>query len=151
MGRVPENCGYTTQQADPNEAARIGPPTTAGLGICNGGLQVVQPSKKIYEQIIAALSTPATTDGYDFADQSLLSDTFRGRWVSLSYRYNALKTLRRIHAEIWRDGDVKNVHYILSPKPWEKRESDDETHAWWWEWNDKRLAREKEMGIQDGW
>lgn len=81
----------------------------------------------------------------------MLSDTFRGRWVPLSYRYNALKTLRWNHKDIWKDEDVKNVHYILSPKPWETKDSDDPTFAWWWECNDKRMTKEKEMGIQDGW
>lgn len=64
-----------------------------------------------------------------------------------------------VHREIWRDEEVKNVHYILNPKPWnerpeEKTGSDDVTkdplHRWWWEAKEERLGREKEMGIDDG-
>lgn len=105
----------------------------------------------LYKQIIATMNNPDATGSYDFSDQSLLSDIFHGKWVPLSYRYNALKTLRWCHKEIWRDEDVKNIHYILAPKPWEERESEDETHKWWWDVNDQRLAKEKEAGIVDGW
>lgn len=148
---VPANCGYTHQGANPEAAALEGAPADFGLGICNGGLQVVQPSMDLYKQIIATMNNPDATGSYDFSDQSLLSDIFHGRWVPLSYRYNALKTLRWCHKEIWRDEDVKNIHYILAPKPWEERESEDETHKWWWDVNDQRLAKEKEAGIVDGW
>lgn len=97
---------------------------------------------------------------YDFADQSLLSDVFYGRWVAIPYVYNALKTLRwkDVHAPIWRDEYVKNVHYILSPKPWDEspeerkkgeKEGRDGTHEWWWKFNDERLAEEKKSGIED--
>jgi len=82
----------------------------------------------------------------------LLADCFPGRWVSLPYVYNALKTMRwkGVHDVIWRDAEVKNVHYLLSPKPWDETEEDiksrgerEEIHAWWWEVNDARLASEK--------
>ena len=43
------------------------------------------------------------------------------------------------------------MHYVLSPKPWDDRESEDFTHKWWWECNDARVAKEKEAGISDGW
>lgn len=123
----------------------------------NGGLQVVNPSQATYDQIVSKLSSGSTSD-YDFADQSLLSDLFFGRWVALPYVYNALKTLRRegVHDAIWRDDKVKNVHYILSPKPWdEKGEADpagpgyDPTHAWWKALNEERLNDEKQKGIND--
>lgn len=91
----------------------------------------------------------------DFADQSLLSDLFKGCWVPLPYTYNALKTLRweGVHAPIWRDDRVKNIHYILSPKPWDemtpdgKNTSKDPTHAWWVDFNNERLELEKKLGV----
>lgn len=146
---VPENCGYTSQNSNPKEAATTGAPATFGLGILNGGLQVVNPSKALYDKIIAVIQNPSLTGSYEFADQSLLSDTFPGQWVPLSYRYNALKTLRWCHAPIWRDDEVKNVHYILSPKPWEDRNAEDPTHKWWWEMNEARIKDEGERA--DGW
>jgi len=120
----------------------------------NGGLQVVNPSMTVYNMILSKLQSPTTTS-YAFADQSLLSDLFRGRWVGLPYVYNALKTLRwdGVHKEIWRDENVKNVHYILTPKPWntrEVREEDKVTHGWFFDINDERIAKEKEAGVDDG-
>ena len=57
-----------------------------------------------------------------FAEQSLLSRLFPRRWAPLPYAYNALKTLRwrGVHDGLWRDGEVRCVHYILTPKPWER-------------------------------
>ena len=76
--------------------------------------------------------------------------------------YNALKTLRwkGVHDAIWRDDKVKNVHFILSPKPWDETQESladapvaprDESHEWWWEINNERLKHEKtQMGLDDG-
>ncbi|KAL4989719.1 nucleotide-diphospho-sugar transferase [Aspergillus falconensis] len=169
---VRSNCAYTTQHSHPGLASHIAPEASAGLGIPNGGLQVVNPSLEVYHKIIARLASAATSS-YDFADQSLLGDLFAGRWVALPYVYNALKTLRweGVHDVIWEDAEVKNVHYILDPKPWEgegenqgrdqkqngvedkdgKRKGKDALHEWWWEVNEERLREEKRMGINDGY
>lgn len=100
------------------------------------------------------MTDPTSIENYEFADQSLLSDLFLGRWVGLPYIYNALKTLRweGVHWPIWRDEEVKNIHYILSPKPWDEKpgEETDETHNWWRAANSERLAEEQEAGISDG-
>lgn len=152
--RIPSNCAFTHQHVATEEAQLIGAPCTTGLQYVNGGLQVVNPSMAVYNLIIAALQDPRTA-GYAFADQSLLSDLFRGRWVALPYIYNALKTLRwkGVHDAIWRDDKVKNVHYILSPKPWESkdvhRDEDRESHGWFWAANKERLAAERQAGIND--
>lgn len=136
-----------------------GPGPDKGLSICNGGLQVVEPNLAIYDRIQSALSKPTSTSGYDFADQSLLSDVFKDRWVPLSYKYNALKTLRVIHADAWDDSEVCNVHYILNPKPWDVRHladrlsseyDDTNTFQLWFKVDDERLASEAQRGIKDG-
>lgn len=152
---IPENCAFTTQHITPDLAQTEGPPSTAGLAMPNGGLQVVNPSTSVYDLITARLSDKSATANYEFADQSLLADAFPGRWVGLSYKYNALKTLRwdYVHAPIWRDDRVKNVHYILSPKPWDKVDLEgksDEAHQWWRNWNKERLNDERSKGIDDG-
>ncbi|KAK9465709.1 nucleotide-diphospho-sugar transferase [Lipomyces arxii] len=147
---IPENCSFTHQHDKPDLAQLEGAPTSTGLAICNGGLQVVNPSKAAYYKIIDAISQPSMTDNYEFADQSLLSDVFRDSWVPLPYKYNALKTLRDIHKPIWRDEEVKNVHYILTPKPWQSRDEDNKLFQWWWKINDERHAIEKEQGLYDG-
>lgn len=120
----------------------------------NGGLQVVNPSSAVYDLILQHMESGAAID-MDFADQSLLSDLFRGRWVPLPYVYNALKTMRweGVHKDIWSDEQVKNVHYILAPKPWDEVDAEgnyigqDPTHAWWMSVNQERLAVEKEKGV----
>ena len=85
--------------------------------------------------------------------------------------YNALKTMRwnGVHDVIWKDAEVKNVHYILSPKPWEEdpegRDQDQEQdgvetrdgnsdtkdplYDLWWKVNGGRLREEKRRGIND--
>lgn len=156
---VPANCAFTTQHSNPDAAQTEGASPLAGLAMPNGGLQVVNPSTEVYDLITAALSKPETA-GYDFSDQSLLSDLFPGRWVALPYVYNALKTMRwgGVHDAFWRDGEVKNLHYLLSPKPWEegeeqraKRDGRTEINRWWWEADARRKQEEKGRGIDDGW
>ena len=118
----------------------------------NGGLQVVNPSKRLYDLILERMTTDSAIESYEFADQSLLGDLFYGRWVALPYTYNALKTLPYVHKPIWRDDEVKNIHYILSPKPWDEKagEESEETHKWWTKANADRLQEEKGEGINDG-
>ncbi|PSN66111.1 glycosyl transferase family protein [Corynespora cassiicola Philippines] len=150
---VPEKCAFTPQHDQPDAAQKEGTSPSFGLGIPNGGLQVVNPSKEVYQLILDQLSKPSALD-YDFADQSLLGDLFHGRWVALPYIYNALKTLRweGVHHQIWRDSEVKNIHYILSPKPWDEKagEHKEESHKWWWDYNVERTEAEKKQGIDDG-
>ncbi len=154
---IPENCAFTAQHSTPDAAQTEGVASDYGVTMPNGGLQVVIPSGATYDLISEALQDDKTTS-YDFSDQSLLGDVFRGRWVPLPYIYNALKTLRwkGVHDAFWRDGEVKNVHYILSPKPFEESEEDmreskrDPTHLWWHDVNAKRLAEEKARGVDDG-
>lgn len=152
--RIPENCAFTTQHADSEKAQIEGASPVAGLGMPNGGLQVVNPSKLLYDSILGQMMTSSSVENYEFADQSLLADLFRDRWVALPYIYNALKTLRwqDVHAPIWQDKRVKNIHYILSPKPWDEKpgEGTDPTHQWWWAANFRRIADEQSMGIKDG-
>ncbi len=152
--RIPENCPFTTQHSDPEKAQKQGAPPTAGLGMPNGGLQVVNPSQVLYDLIMERMTTSSAIESYEFADQSLLSDLFHGRWVALPYVYNALKTLRwkDVHAPIWRDDEVKNIHYILSPKPWDETPGveSNESHKWWWTYNFERLEKEKKVGVHDG-
>ncbi|KAH6652881.1 glycosyltransferase family 8 protein [Truncatella angustata] len=155
---VKENCAFTHQHPDPEKAQTEGiDPSVGPLGFMNGGLQVVNPSKAVFKQIVDFMENHAVN--MDFADQSVLSDLYRGRWVPLPYIYNALKTMRweGVHDPIWRDESVKNVHYILAPKPWDEVDEQgnfigkDESHAWWVRVNNERLKAESENGVpKDG-
>ena len=152
---IPANCAFTSQHGTPDEAQTLGAPSTAGLAMPNGGLQVVVPSAAVYAKILASLASDQV-QSYEFADQSVLGDLFKGRWVALPYTYNALRPLRwkGVHDAIWRDEEVKNIHYLLNPKPWDEKEGErgqhDETFKWWWKVTDERHAEEKTRGIHDG-
>ncbi|KAM5489201.1 hypothetical protein MaudMau93_003698 [Microsporum audouinii] len=163
---LPKNCAYSSQHDSPDQAQIQGPPPTIGASMLNGGLLVLNPSEEIYNTILCQLQDPTATRRYAFADQSLLSDLYQGRWVPLPYIYNALKTMRwpGIHSQIWRDNKVKNIHYILSPKPWEEEglviweEKHNNkgpvlhgTHNRWYKFNNERLDMEKaNVIITDG-
>lgn len=149
---VPENCAFTTMHDKPDLAQTEGPSNLSSFGMPNGGLQVINPSKAIFDTILRQLTVEDAIQSYAFADQSMLSDLFHGRWVPIPYRYNALKTLRDCHAPIWRDDEVSNVHYILSPKPWDESPDapSEETHKWWHTNNQERLTNEKAQGLVDG-
>ncbi|KAK6084564.1 glycosyl transferase family protein [Seiridium cupressi] len=155
---VKDNCAFTHQHPDPDKAQTEGiDPSVGPLGFMNGGLQVVNPSKAVFKQIVEYMENNAVN--MDFADQSVLSDLYRGRWVPLPYIYNALKTMRwaGVHDAIWKDESVKNVHYILAPKPWDEMDEQgnfmgkDESHSWWVRVNNDRLRWESEKGVyKDG-
>lgn len=71
---------------------------------------------------------------YTFPDQDFLNEVFNEKWVKLPYIYNALKTLPVTHPEMWRLEHVKNIHFILTRKPWDGEGEDDRyLHNVWWE------------------
>lgn len=163
---VPSNCAFSNYGKDSiKDGVYIGPqPIDAKLKICNGGLQVVYPDKDNYELILKQLDDESSAS-YEFADQSLLSDVFDSNWLGLSYIYNYLKTLKKIHSNLDFD-KVKNIHYILTPKPWDvslinannysfkKKQGeftdDTDTFKFWIDINTDRLKKEAEIGINDG-
>ena len=151
---IPANCVYTAHHIHPEKAQTTGSTSLEGLGCLNSGLIVCNPSDAVYQRITDALLDSDSTKTYSFADQSLLDDCFRGQWVGLPYIYNALKTLRwqGVHDTIWSDDKVKNVHFILAPKPWEEsaQEPSDETHRWWHTVNNDRKRIDLMEGITDG-
>ena len=79
---------------------------------------------------------------YQFPDQDFLASYFLAKWIPLSWKFNALKTMENWHTNIWRDGEVRGLHYIVD-KPWERRVASDgigghlgrdgKTHSWWWD------------------
>ncbi|EYE92163.1 glycosyl transferase family protein [Aspergillus ruber CBS 135680] len=150
---IPANCGWALQHGTPELAQTIAPPIEASFGLCNTGIIVTRPSEGVYKKITDSLATSDTSD-WIFADQSLLSEVFQGRWAPLPYIYNALKTKRwkGVHDAIWRDDRVKNIHYFLTPKPWDETPPAhaDPTHAWWCEMNEKRKEEDKASGVTDG-
>lgn len=154
---VPENCAFTKQHGNPDKAQVSGGSCDLSpLGNINSGLLVINPSEEVFSQIVEYMEEHGSR--MVFPDQSVLSELFQGRWVALPYIYNALKTLRKpeTHGAIWRKNRVKNVHYILAPKPWEELDENgdwtgtDESHRWWIEENRERIEVERRIEIADG-
>jgi hypothetical protein len=154
---VPENCAFTKQHRNPDKAQVSGGGCDLSpLGNINSGLIVINPSEEIFAQIVEYMEKHASR--MLFPDQSVLSELFQGRWVALPYIYNALKTLRKpeTHPTIWRKDRIKNVHYILAPKPWDELDrhgkwtGTEESHKWWIDMNRERQEVERREDIADG-
>ncbi|KAG8752654.1 hypothetical protein FRC12_011845 [Ceratobasidium sp. 428] len=149
---IPENCAHTLMRhptclSAPPQITKSSP---RPYGLINTGLVVCTPSARLAAEVQHFLKTSPRVSEYMFADQDLISDFFTGRWKPLPYIYNALKTSRFTHSTMWRDEEVKCVHYVLD-KPWMERPSWESeaaeavkvTHGWWWDARDKLERRIK--------
>jgi len=121
----------------------------------NSGTVVLNPSKALFDSIEHFLLTTDKIGEFSFPDQDLLTAFFNGTWKPLPWYYNALRTLRYIHTNLWDDNEVRCLHYILPDKPWQSRsvpaEVEDqlgETNRWWWQHYDN-LAEELKLGVPD--
>ncbi|GAA6017285.1 hypothetical protein JCM10207_003679 [Rhodosporidiobolus poonsookiae] len=150
---IPENCGYTyatSHAGHPPPASLL--PSKRTYNLLNSGLVVLAPSTALYNRIVTHLHTSPTVATMALPDQDLLGEVFAGRWNPISWRYNAIKTLRWVHPELWFDGGKREgrargeedrlavLHYIVE-KPWlqllRAEHRDAETHRWWWDdWAD---------------
>ncbi|WVQ97137.1 hypothetical protein IAU59_004247 [Kwoniella sp. CBS 9459] len=121
---IPANCQYrhqtpyTTVSEPPIPSPAPDSPRTSHL--LNSGLVILHPSRQTLQQIIHHLNTSPTIAHVHFADQDVMAEVFRGRWKPLPWWCNALKTLRAVHKDVWRDEEVRLIHYILD-KPWHRR------------------------------
>jgi lipopolysaccharide biosynthesis glycosyltransferase len=137
MARIPENCGFTAANKATGNPQPITDSSPGNHHLLNSGTVVLQPSREVYDTLIDTLNTHPDVPDMLFFDQDLLAIVYRNRWTPLPYVYNALKTMRACHADLWRDGDVKVLHYILN-KPWQSRAYDggdavEGTHKLWWD------------------
>lgn len=162
-----ENCAYVSPHTSPTpirlrniaalwERAQYVPPTGFGRHthtLLNSGLFVFEPSLETWNDMWRFIEeNRSALNQYRFPDQDFLTEWWRDRWISVGWRWNALKTWRYWHPEMWRDDDVRGLHYIVD-KPWTARVppsgiagykgNDGETHTWWWiaysEWEKRRL------------
>lgn len=124
--RIPANCAHTqARRTNPLLPSSFTKPTHRLL---NSGLVVLRPSHDTLNRIVKVLHTDPIVQTFKFPDQDLLAYVFNNRFMPLSYRYNALKTLKFCHPDMWLDEDVKNIHYILD-KPWARRNQLGNEHA----------------------
>jgi lipopolysaccharide biosynthesis glycosyltransferase len=104
--------------------------------LLNSGTVVLNPSEEAMSGLAHFLSTSPLVSSFSFPDQDLLATFYKGRWKPLPWCYNALKTLRKVHKPLWRDEEVRCLHYILAIKPWQTKVVDEwekEMHRWWWD------------------
>jgi alpha-N-acetylglucosamine transferase len=150
IGRVPENCAHT--RANLTTPISPGSFSVRTHHLLNGGLIVLHPSQEAFERLTEVLADPELVSTFLFPDQDLLAHVYKNKFQPLGYQYNALKTLRACHTGMWRDEDVKNVHYILD-KPWSKRvekgDANEVLHGWWWDEFGRVEAEWK--GTKDSW
>ncbi|KIY45463.1 glycosyltransferase family 8 protein [Fistulina hepatica ATCC 64428] len=155
---VPENCAHSAVKSP-----TMPPPVPSAhaprpYGQLNSGTVVLNPSRDLANRIYSFLYQSERIASFTFPDQDLLAAFFQGKWRPLSWRYNALRTLRDLHTQEWRDDMVKCVHYILPEKPWHARVPAkgtmrgefDEVNRWWWDHYDA-MAREIKVTDPDGW
>ncbi|KAG4424853.1 hypothetical protein IFR04_002013 [Cadophora malorum] len=162
---VKENCAYTglTHPTCLDNPASV-PKDGEGLGthtLLNSGLFICTPYEQLWKEMLDFLENSPLVKHFMFPDQDFLAEFFRGKWQAVGYQYNALKTMRYWHPEMWRDEEIRNLHYIVD-KPWSKRVGDDgiagylgrdgATHQWWWDeyenWENER-ERAGETAVLD--
>ncbi|KAF7793395.1 hypothetical protein EIP86_004507 [Pleurotus ostreatoroseus] len=136
---IPENCAHSSV-SHPNALSnppQITPTSPRPYTQLNSGTVVLRPSLSLAHGIYTYLRESPLVPTFQFADQDLLAHYFAGRWTVLPWCYNALKTLRRVHTALWRDEEVRCVHYILPDKPWNTPRGtageDEEVNRWWWD------------------
>lgn len=156
-----ENCAYTPLQHP--TALEVGTPVPVGAtppntyALLNGGVFLYHPSEMLWKAMLDYFLISPELSTFKFPDQDFLASMFCGRWRPIPWRYNALKTMKQWHTNIWRDAEVKGLHYIVD-KPWQNRVASDgigghlgrdgETHTWWWDvWDEWRSQREGELLI----
>lgn len=141
----PENCPNTPLTHPTALTAPISSLSSDGVRptyqLLNSGSFVCSPSHSLWKRIQQFLAHDSRVKTFTFPDQNFMDVFFADHWVPMGWQYNALKTHRYWHAAMWRDEEVRSLHYIVD-KPWEKRVAeggtagylgrDGETHGWWW-------------------
>ncbi|KAK1075317.1 hypothetical protein LTR74_000279 [Friedmanniomyces endolithicus] len=138
-----DNCAYTplSHPTALSHPTQVTPDSRPTHHLLNSGMFLYHPSKNLWESMLHFFNTTSKLSTYNFPDQDFLADFFHNRWDSLGWQYNALKTMRYQHPNMWRDDEVVCLHYIVD-KPWVARVSadgtagfkgkDGVTHGWWW-------------------
>ena len=157
-----ENCAYTPIE-HPSALTHPTPVTSDSRPthhLLNSGMFVFRPSVELWDRMLHFFNTTPLLADFKFPDQDFLAEFFRNRWLSLGWQFNALKTMRYWHPNIWRDDAVVCLHYIVD-KPWAKRVAEDGTagylgrdgvtHTWWWEeyeqWHGQRKGETEVLGL----
>ncbi|KAG9833916.1 nucleotide-diphospho-sugar transferase, partial [Aureobasidium melanogenum] len=151
-----ENCAYTavSHPGALDHPTPITPDSRGTYHLLNSGMFLFIASEQLWDRMIDFFNTTPLLGEFKFPDQDFLAEFFKNKWMSLGWQFNALKTMRYWHENIWRDDEVVCLHYIVD-KPWAKRVSEDgvagylgrdgETHTWWWQeyedWHQQRKSQ----------
>lgn len=151
-----ENCAYSplSHPSALNSPTPVKPDSRPTYHLLNSGMFLFSPGPALWDRMLEFFNTTPLLSEYKFPDQDFLADFFRNKWMSLGWQFNALKTMRYWHPNIWRDEEVVCLHYIVD-KPWASRIGEDgvagylgrdgETHKWWWsEYEEWRSQREND-------
>lgn len=134
--RIPENCGFTAADKKTGQPQPLSSNSPRNHRLLNSGTVVLSPSQDDYDKLIHTMNTHPAVPDMIFYDQDLLPIVYDEKWLPLPYIYNGLKTLRGCHSDLWKDEDVKILHYILQ-KPWKTRTIDQDIvgiqHQLWWD------------------
>ncbi|GAB7347786.1 hypothetical protein MBLNU459_g5327t1 [Dothideomycetes sp. NU459] len=155
-----ENCAYTAV-AHPDALHKptpVTPDSRPTYHLLNSGMFLFAPSQELWDRMLDFFNTTPLLGEFKFPDQDFLAEFFRNKWVSVGWQFNALKTMRYWHENIWRDDEVVCLHYIVD-KPWAKRVGEDGvagylgrdgvTHSWWWEEYAEWLQERESQGEQE--
>lgn len=138
-----ENCPLTPQYhskalTQPMIVKTTGRPT---YQLFNSGMFLFRPRKQLWQDILQFFNTTDLLGTFKFPDQDFMTHFFRGRWMSVGWQYNAVKTMAYRHENLWRTDEIVCLHYIVD-KPWAKRIGTDgvagfkgldgDTHRMWW-------------------
>ncbi|OQU97399.1 hypothetical protein CLAIMM_03332 [Cladophialophora immunda] len=151
------NCAYTPLNQPDEVAPEITSKCRPTYHLLNSGMFLFDPSEQLWSRMLRFFNASDQLKNYQFPDQDFLAEFFCGKWHPLSWKYNALKTMRYWHPRIWSDDNLVVLHYIVD-KPWERQVSldgvaghlgrDGETHQWWWnifrEWRTHRQEMQPE-------
>lgn len=154
--RTPENCAHTSviHPSGITSPPKITETSPRTYHLLNSGLVILNPSKELSDSVKHFLFTSPEVPTFSFPDQDLLAAFFKGKWKVLPYCYNALKTLRIIHQPLWRDEEIRCLHYILHDKPWTIPPGGageyEETHSWWWD-RYRKVGEEMKQTDEKGW
>ena len=152
-----ENCAFTplSHPSALEVATQPSPDGPRTWGLLNGGMFLFRPSKPAWDDMLAEFNASPLLSSYMFPDQDFLADYFHGKWMAIGWQYNAIKTMKYWHPQMWRDDEVTCLHYIVD-KPWTRRIGadgvagykgrDGPTHQRWWDlyedWERQRKGTE---------